>query len=158
MQKRLLTALVTIAVLSPAAFADTGDFLLSVPPIAKVGFALWADAGMIASNPTDPAAYLTAGTTTLLLGLPATFLLLNVVGKNPEGVRFWRNVSFFTDLGMGLFTAGAGVWMIADDVIHPKGGEDWTVVVGALLIALGLPLGGAAAIDAVPFPLEAASR
>jgi hypothetical protein len=158
MQLRRLAACLVFVVLSSAAYADGADVLFSVPPIAKLGVVLWIDSSVLLNNPSDPSALLAAGSVTMLLGVPAAFLLANVINNNPEGVRLWRNVSFFADLGMALLAAGAGIGMIVGDIIQPVGGEDWTPVIGALLISISIPMGFSAWIDTAPFPLEAAAR
>ena len=161
MRKRLFvaaTAFMAFSVISWTAFADGIDVLLSLPAIGKVGVALAVDANVLLNNPSDPSALVAAGSATLLLGVPSAFLLANVIGNNPAGVRLWRNVSFFADLGLALVTAGAGAWMIVSDALNPPGGEDWAPVVGAVLIGIGIPLGASAWLDTVPYPMEAGAR
>jgi hypothetical protein len=154
MRKRALAATCLFVHIAAGAFADGGDVLLSLPPIAKLGISLWVDAGVLASGTTDAGSCLAAGSVTALLAVPSAFLLFNVVNNDKAGVRLWRDVSIFTDAGMAMVSAGAGAYMIVDDIIHPAGGEDWTPIIGGLLIMLGIPFAVNALLDLVPFPLE----
>jgi hypothetical protein len=158
MAKKVILVLVLAALLAAAGWADGLDLLLSIPPIVKLGTVLALDGGLLTNGPADLPTYLQAGTVTLLLGIPPALFLISEINDNPEGVRLWRNVSFFADLGMALFTAGAGIWIIAEDVIHPSGGEDWAPIIGALVISLSIPVGVSALIDTVPLPMETAAK
>lgn len=156
MRKSILVGLVILASASPLACADGGDVLLSIPQIGKIGVSLFMDASLLSNNPTDPTALLTAGSVTLLLGVPSAFLLLNVINDNPEGVRAWRTISFFSDIAVALLAIAAGVYTIAADAIQPTGGEDWAPVIGAALISISIPMGATAWAETVPFPMEKA--
>lgn len=155
MLKRTMLGAVLLALVVSASFAEPTDVLLSINPLVKLGAVFATDSSVLISNPTDPAALLTAGLVTTLYGVPSAFLLVNAATNNPSGVKLWRAISFGTDLGLTLGVFGLGSYTLINDIANPPGGEDWAGVIGALLIALSIPMGLEALVDTVPFPMEA---
>lgn len=127
------------------------DWLLSSPYLLKAVFPLFLIPEAIMDGDAAPI------TAVLLSGLtfPNAMLLKNLYTGNAEGVRKWRRIVFWCDLGMAAATAGYGAYLIASSSRDSDIGSGWDALAGVAIISFfSVPLAAFSLIDRIPFDLE----
>ena len=146
MKKLFLTVVLFLTVFSLFSL-ESNDYLIAVAPVLKVILPLTMIPEMIADSDSIIPGAIGLG----LFSIPNSFLLYNVLTKNPAGTTFWRNVTMYTDTTVGLTLTGTGVYLLAGFGNDPGG---WDPLVGGLFIVMSAIVFGAVGIDTVPYSFE----
>jgi hypothetical protein len=157
MRKTALILISLVLVFAPAKglFADTRDVLIALPQALKVGVGLGILArGLAVVGQADGATLAAGALAAAALSVPAGFVLVSALNGDGAGTARWRKISFIVDGSLALAAAGLGIYTLVAPNSDPEG---WNKLVGSLFIAVSVPLGLYAAVDAVPYSFEAGS-
>ncbi|HOX16824.1 MAG TPA: hypothetical protein PKW82_00075 [Spirochaetales bacterium] len=148
MKSGLVALVLAFALMASALHAQTaptaGDWLLLVPSALKAA----APFALIPEALSDPDVYWNVGAGLALWTVPNVALGINVARGDSDGARFWRKVNLGID-GFALAASlGIGAWLVLKD------DSGWDDMVGAIYLAMSVPIGGAFALDFVRFPME----
>ncbi len=147
MKRIILTSI--LITFSLSAFAlEFGDYLKAAPVTAKIVLPIT----MVPEMFTDSNSILPGVIGLGLFTLPSSFLLYNIITENPEGTRFWRTVTIYSDASVGLALAGSGIYLLAGGSFGA--GDGWDQLIGALFVVMSAVVFGGVSIDTLPYSFE----
>ncbi len=148
MKSRFVMIALVLALFASVGAAQTapsaGDWLLLVPSALKAA----APFALIPEALSDPEVYWNIGAGLALWTVPNVALGVNVARGDAEGARFWRKVNLGIDGLAFVASLGIGAWLVLKD------DSGWDGMVGAIYLAMSVPIGGAFALDFIRFPME----
>jgi hypothetical protein len=157
----------------PKALSDPLDFVIAAPQAIKMYYGYTAMAGVMSSVvlyifPTailvggeqpspDPLGFATeslvAAALATALALPATFIVVNAIKGDAASTATWRRVAFWVDAALTAAAIGAGIyWSLPENI--PKQPAEIRGFEGPVFLLVSIPLGGATAMDLVPYSFE----
>ncbi len=148
MKSKFVLAALVLALFASAVAAQsvpsTGDWLLLVPSALKAA----APFALIPEALSDSEVFWNVGAGIALWTVPNLALGINVARGDAEGARFWRRVNLGIDGAAFVASLGIGAWLLLKD------DTGWDDMVGAVYLAMSVPIGGAFALDFIRFPME----
>ncbi len=146
--KRIILTIILVLFSLSAFGLEFGDYLKAAPVTAKIVLPLT----MIPEMVTDGDSLISGVIGLGLFTLPNSFLLYNIITENPEGTKFWRTVTIYSDASVGLALAGSGIYLLAGGSFGA--GDGWDQLVGALFVLMSAVVFGGVSIDTMPYSFE----